>query len=147
MEFSLASDPEIDSVLKHPEIWDRITSDKSPQSDEWEISRHGIYLGGYVDGNIVAIMIFHELDDRSGQCHIHTLPEGRKQFAFEFAQGALDWYWTYFDHDRLFAEVPTLYPDVIGFAKKFGFREVGLKPESFNKSAMLYDKVILMLER
>lgn len=147
MEFQLADDADIDAVLRHPEIWGRISSDESPKAQDWEISRRGVYLGGYVDGEVVAIMVFHEVGDSVGKCHIHTIPERRKEIAAEFAQGALEWYWTYFDHDRLLAEIPTLYPDVIGFAKKFGFEEVGIGQDPFLKSGQLYDKVILRLER
>jgi hypothetical protein len=147
MEFRLASDQDIETVLKHPEIWGRVSSDITVPADEWAINRFGLYLGGYVDDDVVAVMVFHEVADKVGQCHIHTLPEVRKQYASQFAEGAFEWYWTYFDHDSLIAEIPTLYPDVIGFAKKFGFKEVGVGRTQFLKSGQLYDKVVLKLER
>jgi RimJ/RimL family protein N-acetyltransferase len=147
MEFGLASDEDIIAVIKHPEIWGRVSSDKTVSVENWAIDRTGLYLGGYVDGEVIAIMVFHEVEDEVSQCHIHVLPEKRKDYAREFAIGAFEWYWNFSDYRRIKAEIPTLYPDVIRFAEKVGFQEVGVVPKRFVKQGNAYDMCVLSLER
>lgn len=103
---------EINSVIKHPYIWPRI-SDKTENIDEYSPPMEGIhYL--YTDG---VLFILHKLGDKH-QIHANVIPESRDK-AMAAAKEALRYAFVDLDAIEVVATIPTEYGSVYGFALKF----------------------------
>lgn len=120
---------DIKAVLSHPVIWDAITVDGQGNVDDfnWPLYNNWLSIGGYIDGNPMAIMMFHEYLD-GDQLHIHVLPEFREQYAREFAEKALS-----YAQYPLYAEIPDAFPNVRAFAESFGFVQVAKLNSTYEK--------------
>jgi hypothetical protein len=131
---------EIDSILKHPEIYDTITDDSCDPSECYEIPINNDYqyIGGYVNGKIIAIMVYHKYND-GNKCHVQVLPEYRKTHALQFGEQSLIFRGT----QPLYAEIPSLYQNVLDFAFRFGFEVIETKTQDFCKDGKLHDLHIL----
>lgn len=108
---------DIKAVLCNPTIYDTITDDNCPKANEFEppLKDH-VYIGGYVKGQIVALMVYHKYLD-GNKCHVQVLPECRKEHAKRFGEQSL-----LFKGTRpLYAEIPDLYKNVLDFAKRNNF--------------------------
>ena len=126
---------EIKRILCHPEIYDCISDDYSPNAEEFEPPLFNVkYIGGYVENEIIGVMIYH---NKKGQmfCHIQVLPEFRKEYAEEFAGKALNEQLK--DNDVVWAEVPDCYQNVLRFAKSFGFQIVDVYDDGYLKNGEL----------
>ncbi len=109
---------DIKAVLCHPAIYGCISSDDSPDSSEFEppITDEYLYVGGYVNGEIVSIMVYHDFRDGT-ELHIQVLPEHRSRYALEFGERAL----LFRGNKPLYAVIPDTYNNVLEYAKSFGF--------------------------
>ena len=111
---------DIKTILCNPEIYECIATDESPSVDEFEPPFNDcIYVGGYVGGEIVAIMIFHKFRDGS-ELHIQVLPEFRYKYAVEFGYKGL----MFRGEKPLYATIPDLYKNVLEYALSFGFEVI-----------------------
>jgi len=138
---------EIKTVLCSPAIYPCISDDNSPEPDSFEppISEEYQYIAGYVDSDIIGIMIYHSEEGRTN-IHIQVLPEYRKEYAREFGRMALK-----FGEAKnviIYAEIPECYPNVLEFAKSFGFKETGESIKNdCTKDGVKYDAIILRLNQ
>lgn len=131
---------EIKHIICNNEIYDCITDDNCPPRDEFEppVDEDHMYIGGYVNNEIIAIMVYHKYKD--GQiCHVQVLPEFRKEYAIQFGEQSLSFRGT----RPLYAEIPTLYPNVIHFAKLNGFKEIETIKDSHVKDGSLSDVKVM----
>ncbi len=135
---------EIKRVLCHPEIYPCITSDdECPDLEDFEPPMDAEYIGGYVGCDIIGIMVYHTYKD-GFECHIQVLPEYRKEYAREFAQMALEIGKA--KNASIYAEIPDCYPNVLKFAKSFGFNETGSIEDGYTRNGMTCDVTTLRLE-
>ena len=133
---------EIKSVLCHPEIYPCISQDGNPTAREFEPPMNVSYIGGYIDGEIMGIMIYHPYKDGL-KCHIQVLPEFRKKYAKEFGRIALN-----FGEAKnaiIYADIPTCYPNVLAFAKKVGFEITGSIKDDYTRDGKVFDATTLRL--
>ena len=133
-------------VLKHPEIFDSITSDSCPSIVEWdfEIDKQEFLLGE-VEDQAAALMIFYP-DSPGWYCHVQVIPEYRK-YAAEFGHKSLDWFWKNHEVNDLYAEIPSKYPKVVRFAEKNGFKPDITLEDIYIKNGLTYNKTRYKLER
>jgi hypothetical protein len=102
----------INSVLKHPDIWPRI-SEKNQDKDSYMPPMEGIhYL--YDEG---VLFILHPVDDKL-QIHANVLPESRDK-ADLAAKEALRYGFIDLGIKEIVAKIPEKYGTVYGFALKF----------------------------
>jgi len=127
---------EIKKVLCHRDIYNCIADDNCPDSSEFEPPMDAQYIAGYVDSDIIGLMIYHKVTGGL-KCHIQVLPEFRKKYAREFARIALG----EAKNAIIYSEIPTCYPNVISFAKEFGFTETGIIKDSYPKNGVNYDVI------
>jgi len=130
---------DIKAVLCHPEIYDCITDDNSPDVSEFEppINDSYLYVGGYAKGEIIALMVYHRYLD-GNECHVQVLPQFRKEYAKEFGEQSLLFRGTL----PLYAEIPDLYKNVLAFAKLNGFEVISSK-SGFIKNGIEYPISVL----
>ena len=131
---------DIKAVLCQGAIYECITDDECPPAEEFEppTDQDYLYVGGYVNGEIIAIMVYHEYMD-GNECHIQVLPEHRKQYAKDFAEQALLFRGTL----PLYAEIPDLYKNVLNFACSFGFEVISKRDNDYVKNGVYYNMNIL----
>ena len=130
---------EIRAILCNPTIYDTIASDECPAINEFEIpfDNHR-YIGGFVNGEIIALMVYHTYKD-GNKCHVQVLPEHRKEYAQKFGEQSL----MYRGTQPLYAEIASLYQNVLDFALTFGFETVDKKIADYKKNGLLYDTYIM----
>ena len=133
---------DVKAVLCNPAIYDTITEDNSPLAEEFQpVFEDHLYIGGYVKGEIIALMVYHKYLD-GNKCHVQVLPEFRKEYALKFGEQSLLFRGTL----PLYAVIPDLYQNVLEFAKHFDFKVIDRKSESYVKSGKSYNDNILRLE-
>jgi hypothetical protein len=101
---------DINSVLKHPDIWPMI-ADTDPEDFEPPFEgNHYLFSEG-------VLFILHPNGDDL-QIHANVLPDNRID-AKQAAQQALEYGFGELHANRIIAEIPVKYGNVYGFAKKF----------------------------
>ena len=131
---------EIRSILCNPAIYDTITDDNSPLAKDFKppINDDYLYIGGYVKGNIIALMVYHKYLD-GNKCHVQVLPDFRRKHAKDFGEQSLLFRGTL----PLYAVIPDLYQNVLDFALFFGFKIIDKKLNSCVKDGKSYNDNIL----
>ena len=135
----ITNEVEIRTILCDPDIYDTIASDECPAIDDFEIpfDNHR-YIGGFVNGEIIALMVYHTYKD-GNKCHVQVLPEHRKEYAQKFGEQSLIFRGT----QPLYAEIASLYQNVLDFALIFRFEILDKKIDDYKKNGLLYDTYIL----
>ena len=132
---------QINLVLKHPVIYDSITDDNSPCREHFEapISDEYRYIAGYVNGEIIGLLVYHQYRDGE-ECHVQVLPQHRKEHAKQFGEQSL----SFRDRTRpLYAEIPDYYKNVLAFAKLNGFEVIESVDLGYVKGGKSYPVSIL----
>lgn len=137
IEIREPSREEIKSILTDPEIYDRITDDDCPSREDYEFSDPfgSQYFGGYVDGRLIGVVIHHD-----GEIHVNILKDFRREHKSELLREALK----RIDRDEVRAEIPSLFPSIIQFAKDEGFREERIVKDGYRKNGKTYDTLIMV---
>ena len=131
---------EIKAVLCNPAIYDTITDDNSPLIEDFEppINDNYLYVGGYIKGEIAALMVYHKYLD-GNKCHVQVLPEYRKEYAINFGEQSLLFKGTL----PLYAEIPDLYKNVLAFALSNSFKVKSVKENDYIKNGKTYNVNVL----
>lgn len=131
---------DIKTVLCDPAIYDTIASDNSPLIGDFEppITDEYLYIGGYVEDKIAALMVYHEYLD-GNECHVQVLPEYRKEHAIKFGEQSLLFKGTL----PLYAEIPSLYQNVLSFALLNNFKVIDTKKDEYIKNGKKYNINVL----
>jgi hypothetical protein len=130
---------DIKSVLCHPEIEDRITSDKEDRLtiDTLPLNENYRYIAGYIKDIVFGLCIYCKKQDVT-IVHFQVLPDYRKKYAKKFAVKSLD----FRGKSPLFAVTPNCYKAVINFALNIGFEVYGVHDEVFTKNGKSYQQTI-----
>jgi hypothetical protein len=130
---------QIRTILCNLLIYDTIASDDCPGVNDFDIPFDGHrYVGGFVNGEIIALMVYHTYKD-GNKCHVQVLPEHRKEYAQKFGEQSLMFRGT----QPLYAEIASLYQNVLDFALTFGFEVLDKNIADYKKNGQLYDTYIL----
>ncbi len=109
---------DIERVLLDPEIYDRIKVDGIVNVQISAI-KGCTYVAGYDNGEIFALMLYYKRNTYT-TCHVHVLKTHRAKLAVKFCRKALKLR----PDNVLYTNIPNKYPDVIRFARYFGFKPV-----------------------
>jgi hypothetical protein len=131
---------DIKAVLCNAAIYDTISDDNDPAIEEFEppINDEYLYIGGYVKGEIMALMVYHNYLD-GNKCHVQVLPEFRKEHALKFGEQSLMFRGT----RPLYAEIPDLYQNVLDFAKLNDFDVIDKIDDGYIKNGVEYPTNVL----
>ena len=111
------SPQEASIILFDAEIWERIkVVDEKPELP----TDNTIYIGGYVNGKLIGVMVYYKRPDRV-TCHIHVLKDYRAKYGIEFGKESLK----LSPSKTLFTNIPENYGDVKRFAEYFNFKQIG----------------------
>ena len=133
--------PEAKLVLCHPEIYETISDDNSPPASEFNPPDNCEYIGGFVDGDLIGVMIYHTYKE-SIKCHVQVLPTHRADHAREFGTKALGLKRGL----TIYADIPEIYPNVLKFAQSFGFKIIDTLIKSGVKNGKSFNSKLLILE-
>ena len=124
---------DIKDVLCHPAIYDSITDDNCKPVEDFEppITDDYRYIVGYVKGAPIAVMVYHTYRD-GNECHVQVLPEYRKEYAKQFGQQSLEFRGTV----PLYAEIPSLYVNVLKFALLNNFEVIDIIDDGYIKNGV-----------
>ena len=137
---------EAKEVLCDHFIYDCISSDGAPKIEDYEPGE-AFYVGGFIDGKIAALLVFHPKSNILWQVHVQVLKDYRAR-AMEFAEKGLGFFWNSAQSViKLCAEIPDLYPNVLNFALKANFKIDGRIDNAYLKNGKLYSLYYLSLER
>lgn len=128
-------------VLCHPEIYNAITNDGAPPIEGFSPPKGCEYIGGFVRDDLIAVMVYHEFRE-SIKCHVQVIPTHRADHAIEFGKLALNLK----DDLAIYAEIPRIYPNVLKFAKLFGFEMIESIANAGIKNGKSFDSYLLRLE-
>ena len=131
---------DIKAVLCNPAIYDTITGDNCPLIEDFEppVTDAYLYVGGYVKGEIIAVMVYHKYLD-GNECHVQVLPEYRKEHAIKFGEQSLLFRGTL----PLYAEIPGLYKNVLAFALMNNFKVIEVRENDYIKNGKTYNVNVL----
>lgn len=132
----------INRILKNDDVWSRV-AEEGVTKDEYDAPDGPYYV---VDDTWQALLIGHWKNDVTIEVHINVIPEFRHK-AREFADLAVKWFWDNTRCQKLVAEIPEIFPDVVKFAKKSGFKPEGVNSLSYRRNGVLYDQFYLGLIR
>lgn len=133
----------IESVLFESEMFLRITEDGQLIDDiNIEIASHHLWLALYYKNTLCGIGWIHPLSIATGQVHIHVL-QNQRHHAVQCGIMMLDAMLNLTNHEKFNAEIPVVYPDVIKFTEKMGFKQEGVNRSSIYKDGQLVDQIYL----
>lgn len=143
----------IHSVMSHPAIFPKITDDGVAILDKAAVvyiveqRPEFTFIRVRDIGDDVGLFMFHKHGTAMYEVHTCILPEYRGPKAYEAAKAAAQWLW---DHTQA-GVITTLIPEsdkaVTRFAKRIGFRAVGVIPSSLLRGQKYLNQILLTLER
>lgn len=136
------------SVMTHPEIW-ATCAEESMEISEYEPNMEHYWLSVTHGNQLVGLYHVHAVNSATLQIHAQILPEFRKACSKESARKVLQWVLDYSpnQYQKLIAEVPVIYPNVIEFTENAGFQREGLNRKSIWEHGELVDQVLLGITR
>ena len=135
----------IKSIVCDPEVF-RTVSDDSAGPDDFEPDViDECWLTVDSESATVAAYNFHALNSITLQMHAHVLPLFRLKHAREATKAALSWIVSYAPEGfaKVVIFIPSVYPKVVNFAKKFGFKVEGINTKSDMVGGVICDRVMV----
>jgi len=137
MIFEVLTSEQTTNFLLIPEVWERAADDNSRR--EFDIPSSTMKLGAFVDGTLASVALFSPFRD-GWKLHFYVLRRFRLKHAREAIKSIMSAMHAEF---IVYVAIPTLYREVINFAKRSGFRELEIEPATATIGGKTYDRVIL----
>lgn len=131
---------EVDSILRDPELFDRISEDDI-EDYVTPFDGHQIYLLIVRGGLVIGVWNLYPANTTTLNIHCNILKEHRTH-GHEASLLILNWFVNDCpsQYQKLNAEIPKVYPEVYHHTKKFGFKDEGVNRKSIMKKGKLTDQ-------
>ena len=96
-----------------------------------------------INNVIVGVAQFKQMFNKCFDCHIHILPEHRKQHSMNAGSALLTWCKDNLAGCLLFTTIPEFCPNVVAFLKAFDFKESGTLEKAWKKNGKQNNMTIL----
>jgi len=131
-------------IVEDEELWERVSEDSSTK-ESFIIKENPYFwwIGCYNENSVlVGFFWLHHINDVCLQIHAHVKKEYRKDYAYECGKGVIEYFVNKMpkNYQKLVAEIPVIYPDVIKFTEKFGFVFEGVNKLSCRKNKKVIDQ-------
>ncbi len=138
----------IKSILFDPDLWDAIAED-GQKKDEFEpVVNDECWLLMTHDETVIALYNYHTKNAITVEIHAHVLPGHRKKFSKATGEAALRWLIvTNPQYQKVVAQIPHIYQNVLDFACSFGFMIEGINRLSYLKNGEIVDQWMLGITR
>ena len=133
---------EVDSILKDPELFERISSeDLSVEDYNAVFDDHNIYMVARLKDVKIGLYHLHPHNPTTLIIHCNFL-KGYRDHADESQILLYKWILDECDntYQKVIAEIPYTYPEVYHFSKKFGFVDEGVNRSSVLKNGKIVDQ-------
>lgn len=126
------------------ELFDRVSNSRCTKEHiVTSYTDSNVYIGAFVDGQIIGSVTFNPESSSTVGIHCNFIKEHRK-YAQEAGVLIMRLFMQMFPTVVKFkAVIPVIYPDVIGFSKKFGLIEEGVDRKSILKGDIMVDRIYL----
>ena len=147
--FKRLTDPVlINTTLKDPELFDRISeSTQDPDDHELCVDDSIHWIGKFYNDTLIGISQIHHHNQSTGVIHINVLSPYRKDHGLMGGIMLLEYAILHCNYDKYIAEIPIVFPDVMGFAAKCGFIIEGVNRKSVRKGGILVDQIMYGITR
>lgn len=134
----------IERCITHPKVWMASKDDGAgdPELFFLELDGKAIWLRAGDDG----VFMLHPHNSVMWECHTMLLPSAYGR-AVELGKEALQWAWDNTGIMRVITNVPAFNPLALRMAKRVGFEQYAVNPNSFLKDGVLHDQFVLGINR
>jgi RimJ/RimL family protein N-acetyltransferase len=139
----------IKGIMTMPAIWATIAEDGmsiedyTPNLDDcWLLMTNG-------EDEVTGLYRLHPHNSVTLEIHAQVIPEFREKHSFETGKAALIWFLREApaNYQKVIAQIPTFYQNVIKFTRSFGFQLEGVNRLADRINGNLYDVVLLGMTR
>lgn len=137
----------VERVFKNPEIYERISDDGSPDLVDFDIKpllEHESFY--FLSPHPNMVFQYTPLNSIMYEIHVNVLKESR-DMALELGLKTISYMFNETNCEKLVANIPDLFKDVIGFSFKGGFTREGLLSKAYKKNDILYDIHVMGLKK
>lgn len=128
------------------QLWDFIVEDGGDK-DRFDPDVDGeVWLLAHDGDKIIGCFNFHALGVCTLQVHAQILPEFRKEYSEKAGRAALEFFYST-GYNRLFAEVPEIYPNVKRFCEKMGMAQESISVGSYKKNGQIINQHVMVILR
>ena len=133
----------------HPDIWKTVAEDGQTQESFDPNCKGDCWLLLETNEDIIGVYNLHPHNSVTLEIHAHVLPEYRKRYSMESGDLALRWIVEEGpkQYQKVIAQIPTIYQNVIDFTLAHGFTEEGVNRLSHLKDGELLDQWLLGITR
>ena len=130
-------------ILMNEKIFDSISEDGATVNDV-RVDIYDEYWVELTSNNIaIGVAQFKPMFNKCFDCHIHILPEHRKEHSLDAGSALIEWCEDYLKGCLLFTTIPEFCPNVVAFLKAFDFKESGILKGAWKKNGKQNDMTIL----
>lgn len=137
----------VDSILNLPEIIETISATKLDAPFKTPRDESIYYLLAKHESEPVGVFVVHKDGPCSYKLHANIPKANRKKHSKEACDNVVKWIWDNIDTNKLNAEIPVIYPNVINRALLMGYELEGVKRKAFLKDGNEIDVVIMGMVR
>ena len=130
-------------VLTNEVVFDAISEDGATFENLKINVLDDYWVGMEINNTVVGVAQFKQMFNMCFDCHIHILPEHRKQHSIEAGTALLEWCKDNLKGCLLFTSIPEFCPNVVTFLKAFDFKESGTLKKAWKKNGKQNDMIIL----
>lgn len=131
------------------ELWDTVAEDGVKPGEYKPNVDDECWVEMLVGDKCIGVYRVHALNSATLQIHAQILPEYRKEYSKATGRRILSWISENAEdnYQKVVAEVPTIYPNVIKFVIANGFKLEGVNRLSYRKDGVLYDQCLMGITR
>ena len=131
------------TILTNPDILDSISEDGF-NVDDLDVNVIKDKWVGIFSGDIeIGAAQFRPMFNKCFDCHIHILPQYRKDYSQEVGVKLLKWCDENLSGSLLYTNVPIFCENVKQYLLSFGFKEIGILEKAWFKNGIQNDMTIL----
>jgi len=128
------------AFLALPEVRERLDDGDAERLDREGLPPESVVLGGWDGPDLFGVGVLVPFRD-GWSIHFYTRREGRRRWARAFGWAVVE---VASRSGPAYVQIPLdLYPDVVNFARRFGFRRVDTEPDAYRKGGRRYDREVM----
>ncbi len=130
-------------ILTDKDIFDSISEDGATlETIKFDVINEK-WVSFIVNNEVIGAANFKQIFTKTYDCHIHILPEYRKEHSIAAGQLLIEWCDKHLTNSLLYTNVPVFCENVKRFLLSFGFEESGNLRKAWSKNGELHDMTIL----
>ena len=134
----------IKEFITEPWLWERVSEyGQQPEDFDAPITDAMHWIGLFEDDRLFGIGLMHGLNNTTVMIHINIQKDDRFKLSTKGGQLILQYFLNETDFQKINAEVPVIFKEVVKFTQSMGFSIEGLNRKSINKHNGLIDQINL----